>query len=167
MNFWYLKQLQRIVFRNTRRRGNFSGGHRVYNKLRWAFLWTWRRHDSKIITFTRVWKIGLTKKVVVHRTLLIIIRDVVCCRAGGMVGLLARGIEHKARGGRTQNIDFEQDDREAGRGHMEQETAPRRFFLHVALSANLSPFTLASRNINKAIYAGGVNALLYIEFGWL
>ena len=34
--------------------------------------------------------------------LLIIIRGVVCCRAGGMVGLLARGIEHKARGGRTQ-----------------------------------------------------------------
>ena len=82
-----------------------------------------------------------------------------------MVELLARGIEHKARGGRTQNIDFEPDDREAGRGHMEQETAPRRFFLHVALCANLSPFTLPSRNINKAIYAGGVNALLYIEFG--
>ena len=48
---------------------------------------------------------------------------------------------------------------------MEQETAPRRFFLHVALCANLSSFTLASRNINKALYAGGVNAQLYIEFG--
>ena len=34
---------------------------------------------------------------------------------------------------------------------MEQETAPRRFFLHVALCANLSPFTLASRNIDKAL----------------
>ena len=99
--FLTFKQLQRIVFRNTRRRDSFRGGRHVYNKLRWAFLWTWGR-GSKIIAFTRVRKIGLTKKVVVHRTLLIIIRGVVCCRAGGMVGLLARGIEHKARGGRTQ-----------------------------------------------------------------
>ena len=119
--------VQRIVFRNTRRRASFRGGHHVYNKLRWAFLWTWGR-GSKIIALTRVRKIGLTRKVVVHRTLLIIIRGVVCCRAGGVVGLLARGVEHKARGGRTQNIDIEPDDREAGRSHMEQETAPRRFF---------------------------------------
>ena len=111
-----------------------------------------------------------------------------------MVGLLARGIEHKARGGRTQisplsktterleEVIWNQPlsyppygalSRSVGRvgenpGNevdMEQETAPRRFFLHVALCANLSPFTLASRNINKALYAGGVNAQLYIEFG--
>ena len=143
MDFWYLKQLQRIVFRNTRRRGSFSGGHHVYNKLRWAFLWTWRR-DSKIIAFTRVPKIGLTKKVEVHRALLIIIRGGVCCRAEGTVGLLARGIEHKARGGRTQNIHFEPDDREAGRGHMEQETAPGvfSFTLRSALICRPSPSLL-------------------------
>ena len=37
-----------------------------------------------------------------------------------MVELPVRGIGHKARGGRTQNIDFEPDDREAGKSHMEQ-----------------------------------------------
>ena len=91
--FLTFKQLQRIVFRNTRRRASFRGGHHVYNKLRWAFLWTWVR-CSKIIALTRVRKIGLTRKVVVHRTLLIIIRGVVCCRAGGVVGL---------EGGRAQS----------------------------------------------------------------
>ena len=142
--FLTFKQLQRIVFRNTRRRASFRGGHHVYNKLRWAFLWTWGR-CSKIIALTRVRKIRLTRKVVVHRTLLIIIRGVVCCRAGGVVGLLTRGVEHKARGGRTQNIDIEPDDREAGRSHM--ETAPRRFFssrcalrYSVALSSLLSKY---------------------------
>ena len=61
---------------------------------------------------------------------------------------LTPGPGHKARSGRTQHIDLEQDDRVAGRSHMELETAPRCFFfLRVALCANLSPFTLASRNI--------------------
>ena len=41
---------------------------------------------------------------------------------------LTSGPRHKARGGRTQHIDSEQDDREAGRSHMELETAPRCFF---------------------------------------
>lgn len=53
--------VQRIVFRNTRRRASFRGGHHVYNKLRWAFLWTWGR-GSKIIALTRVRKIGLHKE---------------------------------------------------------------------------------------------------------
>ena len=66
-----------------------------------------------------------------------------------MLSSLTPGPGNRAQSARrgTQNIDLEQDDREAGRGQMEQETAPRRFFLHVALCANLSPFTLASRNI--------------------
>ena len=41
---------------------------------------------------------------------------------------LTPGPGHKARGGRTQHIDLEQDDRVAGRSHMELETAPRCFF---------------------------------------
>ena len=39
---------------------------------------------------------------------------------------------------------------------------PGVFFLHVALCANLSPFPRFSRNINKAIYAGEVNAIYRI-----
>ena len=42
------------------------------------------------------------------------------------------------------NIDFEQDDREAGRSHMEQETAPSVFFfaLRSALICRPSPSLL-------------------------
>ena len=57
---------------------------------------------------------------------------------------LTPGPGHKARGGITQNIDFEQDDREAGRSHMEQETAPSVFFfaLRSALICRPSPSLL-------------------------
>ena len=48
---------------------------------------------------------------------------------------LTSGPGHKARGGRTQHIDSEQDDREAGRSHMELETAPRCFFFFALRSA--------------------------------